>query len=90
MEIKLQKEVEARLVQSIQRYLDENFGQSGELKAQLLLKFCLEEIGPTVYNRAIADAQRYLQEKTADLENVCFAHEFGYWDKGGVARRPRR
>jgi uncharacterized protein (DUF2164 family) len=92
MDIKLPKDTEQKLVRSIQRYIAEHFGEDiGELKASLFLKFCLEEIAPTVYNRAIADAQGYFQERAMDLENVCFAQEFGYWNKGAgktTARKP--
>jgi uncharacterized protein (DUF2164 family) len=91
MEIKLTKETEQKLTASIQRYVAENFAEDiGELKASLFLRFCLEEIGPSVYNHAIADARGFFQEKVADLENVCFAQEFGYWKKAakGTARRP--
>jgi len=92
MEIELTKEVEQTLVASIRRYVSENMeNEIGDLQASLFLKYCLEEIGPCVYNSAIADAQRYLQEKVSDLENVCYAHEFGYWNKKAtksVARRP--
>ena len=94
MDIKLPKDTEQRLVHSIQRYMGEHFGEDiGELKASLFLKFCLEELAPTVYNQAIAEAQAYFQERTADLENVCFVQEFGYWNKGAgksVARNPSR
>lgn len=82
MEIKLKKDVEKRLCASIQRYLAENFEEdSGALKAGLLLQFCLEEIGPAIYNQAIADAQAYFQERAADLENVCFVKDGTYWKK---------
>jgi uncharacterized protein (DUF2164 family) len=91
MDIKLPKDTEQRLIASIQRYLDANFGiEAGDLKAQLLLKYCLEEIAPSVYNLAISDAQSYLQERVADLENVCFAHEFGYWNTAAGKAQPRR
>ena len=87
MEIKLTNDVEQRLTYSIQRYLRENFeGDVGELKAGLFLRFCLEEIGPAIYNRAIADAQSYFQERVSDLENVCFVKDGTYWTKG--AGRP--
>ena len=92
MEIKLPKPTEQKLTASIQRYMSENFGEElGELKAGIFLKFFLEEIAPSVYNLAISDAQSYLQERVADLENVCFAQEFGFWNKGAkktVTRRP--
>jgi uncharacterized protein (DUF2164 family) len=92
MDIKLPKDIEQKLNHSIQRYMSENLGvEIGELKASLFLKYCLEEIAPSVYNMAISDAQTYFQERAMDLENVCFAHEFGYWNKNagkGVPRRP--
>ena len=91
MKIELNKEVEKTLVASIRRYVSENLdSEIGDLQASLFLTYCLEEIGPCVYNSAIADAQRYLQEKVSELENVCYAHEFGYWakqDKKSTARR---
>jgi len=93
MDIKLPKDQEKRLTGSVRRYLNENFGEDvGDLKAALFLKFCLEEIAPSVYNQAVADARNFMQEKVLDLENVCFAPEEGYWTRGsgakGVARRP--
>ena len=92
MEIALSKEVEQALTASIRRYVSENMENDiGDLQASLFLKYCLEEIGPCVYNSAIADAQRYLQEKVSDLESVCYAHQFGYWTKEAkkaAARRP--
>ena len=91
MDIKLPKDLEQKLTGSVRRYLTESFGEDvGDLKAALFLKFCLEEIAPCVYNLAVADARTFMAEKIADMENVCFAHEFAYWTKGGkgVARRP--
>jgi uncharacterized protein (DUF2164 family) len=92
MDIKLPKDTEQKLVHSIQRCMAEQLGEEiGELKAQLFLKFCLQEIAPSVYNQAIADAQGYFQERAADLENVCFATEFGYWHKStpnAIVRKP--
>jgi uncharacterized protein (DUF2164 family) len=91
MEIALTKEAEQALTASIRRYVSENLDNDiGDLQASLFLKYCLEEIGPCVYNSAMADAQRYLQEKVADLENACYAPEFVYWakqDKKSPARR---
>ena len=51
----------------------------GDLKANLLLDFVLKEIGPSIYNTAIADAQTYFQGRVADLEGVCHEKEFTYW-----------
>ncbi len=80
MRIKLSQEVEHRLVASIKRYYQEQDGEEiGDLKARLLLDFCIREVGPTIYNLAVADAQARMISKVADLEGECFEPEFGYW-----------
>ncbi len=80
MAIKLSKEVEKRLVASIKRYFAENTeDEIGDLKAGLLLDYCLREIGPSIYNQAIADAQAHLQERVSELDSSCYRPEFGYW-----------
>ena len=82
MAIKLSKETRDQLVASIRRYSEENLDEEmGDLKAALFLDFCLQEIGPSIYNRAIADAQAHLQERVSDLESICQEIEFGYWKK---------
>lgn len=82
MSIKLNKEVEQRLLGSIQRYCAANLDEEvGELKAKLLLDYCLREIGPSVYNQAILDAQAAMQDKIAEIEHVCYETEFAYWKK---------
>lgn len=56
---------------ALRHYFDQELDQDiGDLKAELLLGFILEKIGPTIYNRAIEDAQAYLQEKVLDMEAV--------------------
>jgi uncharacterized protein (DUF2164 family) len=78
--IKLSKESRKKSIASIRRYVAENMEEEiGDLKASLLLDYFLEEVGPSVYNQAIADAQAYFQEKLADLEGVCSEVEFAYW-----------
>ena len=82
MAIKLAKDTRKQSIASIRRYFAENMEEEvGDLKADLLLDFFLKEIGPSIYNHAIADAQAYFQEKTADLDGTCHQPEFGYWEK---------
>ena len=82
MAIELPKEIEKQLIASIKRYFVENMeDEIGDLKAKLILDYCLREIGPSIYNRAIADAQAYLQGKVTDLDNVLYEPELGYWKK---------
>lgn len=94
MEITLAKDIEQRLIASIQRYVSENLEiEIGELQSSLFLQFCMEEIGPAAYNQGISDAQRYMQEMALDLENSCYAVESTYWirhDKITAQRRTAR
>jgi uncharacterized protein (DUF2164 family) len=89
MDIKLRREVEEQLVGSLRRYWKEEEGEElGELRAQSFLKFIVEEVGPSIYNQAIADAQAHMQEKATEMEISLYAPEFGYWSKKrGGARR---
>ena len=82
MTIKLQKDTESYLVGSIKRFFEQSLDTDiGDLKATMVLEFCVREIGPSIYNRAIADAQAYFQEKAADLGGSRFEAEFDYWKK---------
>jgi uncharacterized protein (DUF2164 family) len=82
MSIKLHKDAEKYLIASIKRFFaDELDADIGELKASRVLEFCVREIGPSIYNQAIADAQAYFQEKAADLGGTRFEAEFDYWKR---------
>lgn len=82
MAIKLNPEIEEQLIASIQRYFDVNMDASiGDLKARLLLDFCIREIGPSIYNQAITEAQSAMQDKVAELDVSCYEAEFSYWSK---------
>jgi uncharacterized protein (DUF2164 family) len=82
MTIKLQKEAHDQLVRSIKRYFAENTeSEIGDLKAAMLLEFCMKEIGPSIYNQAIADAQTYFQDKAAELAGLRYEAEFDYWKR---------
>ena len=80
MDITLTPEARKQLLASIKRYVAEEMDQDiGDLKAGSLLDYVLKEIGPTIYNQAIADAQTYFQERALDLESIYSVREFGYW-----------
>ncbi len=82
MPIQLEPESRKALIASIRRYAEENLDEEmGDLKAGLLLDYCLEEIGPTVYNKAIADARTFMLDRLADLESSCYEPELTYWPK---------
>lgn len=82
MAIKLSDETSQRLIASIKRYVSENMEEEiGDLKAKMLLDFFVEEIGPSIYNKAIADAQAHMHERVGDLDGSCYEPEFGYWKR---------
>jgi uncharacterized protein (DUF2164 family) len=45
--------------------------------------FFLKEIGPSVYNRAVADAQERLLARVQELDIDVHESEFGYWKTAG-------
>jgi uncharacterized protein (DUF2164 family) len=82
MAIKLQQDTEKFLTDSIKRFFAEELDEDiGDLKAFLVLDFCLKQIGPSIYNQAIADAQAFFQEKSLDLGAARYEPEFGFWQK---------
>ena len=90
MKIELAKQVRGDAVASMKRYFDENMPEPlGDLPAGLLLEFFLEEIGPAVYNQAIADAQARMSLRVADLNGELFADGFQYWPRVDAKRRRR-
>lgn len=58
----------------------------GELPAGLLLNYFVEEVGPAIYNQAIADAQARLQQRVADLDGELYEDPFQYWHKSKAKR----
>jgi uncharacterized protein (DUF2164 family) len=94
MPLELSPDARAKALASIRRYFSEELEHElGELPAQLFLDFVLEEIGPSVYNVAIADAQTYLRDRVVELEDACHAPEFPHWQRTpgrGATRRPGR
>ncbi|MCF8167326.1 MAG: DUF2164 domain-containing protein [Rhodoferax sp.] len=82
MPIKLSKEARLQAVASIERYFLESSGEKmGNIAAAGLLNFFLEEIGPLVYNRAVADAQEKILARVSDLDIEVHEDEFAYWRK---------
>jgi uncharacterized protein (DUF2164 family) len=88
--LELPKPAHAQAVVSIQKYFEENLPEPiGDLAAGLLLNFIVEEIGPVIYNQAIADAQARLQQRVADLGGDLYADEFQYWPRVAAKRKVR-
>ena len=64
-------------IAALQQYFVDNMDEPiGDLKAGLLLDFVLSELGPSIYNQAIADARTFFEERTSDLAAMCYHDEF--------------
>jgi len=80
--IELSKQARGDAIASIQRYFEENMTEPiGELPAGLLLNFFVEEVGPAIYNQAVADAQSRMQQRVADLDGELYEEAFQYWSR---------
>lgn len=90
MSIELTKEDRAQAIASIERYFKENMEEPiGNVAAGGLLGFFLEEIGPAVYNKAVADVQERLQTRIAELDFEIHEDEFVYWRRFERSKKAR-
>ncbi len=82
MSIELAKDVRAEAVKSIERYFQENMEERiGNIAAGALLNFFVEEIGPVIYNQAVAQVQERLQMRLSEIDIEIHEDEFQYWRK---------
>ncbi|MBH1965659.1 MAG: DUF2164 domain-containing protein [Comamonadaceae bacterium] len=82
MTIEIAPEARKQAVASIMRYFEENMEERiGNIAAGGLLGFFLEEVGPLVYNQAVADVQERLQQRVSELDLEVHEDEFQYWRK---------
>jgi uncharacterized protein (DUF2164 family) len=82
MDVELPKEARALALASIERWFRENADEPiGNIQAGALLNFIIAEIGPSIYNRAVADVQQRLLMRVGELDIECHAEEFGFWRK---------
>jgi uncharacterized protein (DUF2164 family) len=88
MSIEISPEARKEAIASIQRYFDANMEEGiGNIAAGALLGFFLEEIGPLVYNRAVAEVQERIQTRVMEIDIEVHEEEFQYWRKFD---RPRK
>ena len=80
MTIELDKADRKQAIESIERWFRDELDQKiGNIQAGALLTFFIKEIGPSIYNKAIADAQERMQMRAAELDIECHEDEFRYW-----------
>jgi uncharacterized protein (DUF2164 family) len=80
MTIELSKEAKQKAIESIRKFFELNLEEPiGNLTAGALLGFILEEIGPSIYNKGVADAQQRMQAHLSEIDYEVQADEFPYW-----------
>lgn len=90
MAIELPRKARDEAIASIERWFAENMEERiGNITAGSLLGFFLEEIGPSIYNRAVADVQEKLQQRILELDIEVHEDEFTYWQKQARAGAPK-
>lgn len=82
MTIEIDRDARKEAIASIERYFRENMEEPiGNIAAGALLGFFLEEIGPLVYNQAVADVQERLSARIMELDIEVHEDAFQYWRK---------
>jgi uncharacterized protein (DUF2164 family) len=90
MAIEIDKDARKEAIASIERYFKENMDEPiGNIAAGGLLGFFLEEIGPLIYNQAVADVQERLQARVSELDIDIHEDPFTYWRKFDQATKKR-
>jgi uncharacterized protein (DUF2164 family) len=90
MSLELAKEQRQQAISSIERYFRENMDEPiGNIAAGALLGFFMEEIGPTIYNKAVSDVQERLMARVIELDLDVHEDEFRYWQRQASARKTR-
>jgi uncharacterized protein (DUF2164 family) len=91
MTIELTKEAKQNAIESIQKYFEANMDEPiGNVAAVALLNFLLEEIGPSIYNKGVADAQERMLMRLNELEYEVHEDEFQYWRRQERQQKSRK
>jgi uncharacterized protein (DUF2164 family) len=88
MAIELDKEVRVQAIGSVERGYQENLdGPVGNVRAEALLNFVLAEIGPSLCNRTIADAQARRMARVGEVDIECHEDALRCWHRAGHKRK---
>lgn len=68
LQINLAKDTRKQLLEDLKRYFQRERDEDlGNLGAELLLDFIINDLGPHFYNQGIQDAYAYMQERIEDM-----------------------
>ncbi len=76
MDIKLSEDRLRLVTEKVQSYFrNEHDDSIGDLKAEMIVEFFIQELGPKIYNQAIEDANAFIHDKLLDLEGILYKQE---------------
>jgi uncharacterized protein (DUF2164 family) len=76
--IRLSPERRASLLAALQRHFDSEFDEPlSAFRAEGLIDFFVQHLGPPVYNQGVRDATAYVQDKLTDIEGEILEHDPG-------------
>ena len=76
MRIRLSDDRRAALTRSLQQFFRDEFDEEiSAFRAEELLDFFVEKLGPSVYNQGVRDAAGFIQERLTDLEGEVYEPE---------------
>lgn len=76
MRVHLDGDRRAAMLQLVEGYFMDEFDEElSQFKAEQLLDFFIENLGPPIYNQAIRDAHAFIQDKLGDLEGDFYEPE---------------
>jgi len=91
MAIEISPEQRLEAIASIERYFREHMDEKiGNIAAGALLGYFLKELGPMVYNKAVADVQERLQARVIEVDIEVHEDEFQYWRKSDHEPRKKK
>ena len=90
MTIEISKDARREAIASIERYFLVNMDEKiGNIAAGALLGFFIDEIGPVIYNQAVAEVQERLQMRVMEIDLEVHEDPFQYWRKYDQAKKPK-
>jgi uncharacterized protein (DUF2164 family) len=73
---KLSLEQKQAMMGQVQQYMEIELGETlGDLAAESMLEFMLQTLGPVVYNQALQDARKVINERMLSLEDELYTLE---------------
>jgi len=76
MTVKLPREQKQALIEAVQQHFETERGEEiGSIAAEAFVDFMIGAVGPHVYNQAVQDVRRVVNERLASVEDELYSLE---------------